>query len=1145
MSSSNCSKYELPNSVSPDLKNIFQNNSNTVNPLLPFGIHIKGGVNVCATKCGHSLNNCENIQIENVINYGKIIVMVPKNKNSELLLHYDARNETADQNGSGKYKLKYICFTAPSTIKIGDSDSDIQSYLIYTNDNGLYCIFCTLYRNLSPYDNLSNSLLSGLLNHKLPNIGGSISGTALGGNAKNIDINDFFPQQQQDYYEYVCTEKSSNDIKNNILVKVYAKKVNISSVAINNLKEKLFDKNSNCTFTNFNDSLESTYKVNPENLNIFHVPDLGISKICSAKETMDNKNEDISDEDVEEEIYEEEMSVIQKLRKSTLEEKKENYINFTDDLKVYKIDIKDGSTKKVFPDYSSKEPNALTDSISFKNLLILNKNYEEDEIKRAISEFPNYIYQNSYWRINYKLRLYKVIDGDESDDLDSNFEIKDADNINDAVKIIGESNNEQVFYAMKNFPNYPVNKYYVSYYYPERSSDTKYIIIIYLLLMVFILLFNYVFYRLIYFMTNKDYGDISIDDNEIINDENLKQLASWRLLINIIFIFQMMLTIFYSILKVAEIYNKNKYFNVLFILSCILTLGITLYYAYLRFQFNDEKVSYSESRSLLILLEKSDENEGNSLTSYATNVINLLSNSLFYRETVDNLDNVYEDLEKLHKELLLSNEINASIIDTLSVKAEETMEELKKHLTRNFNYNKNKRSRFKKDWQQISDLFGSIYTEIKSKAPGLKDHSNVGKAKKEALDLIQIIKKQIDSHNNSTNNNNNNSVNSSNNDSSNNDTSNNESVNSNNSMKGGSNITPFVSGLKKSDKSIKGNNLESNIVLNGKEYFPNTNILNYNNETTENIEKCDWYDNLLKTITSKNTFIYIVFLITYTFITTRLIRIIRTFDTTNQKIYTTNGQAANAFSYLIFYGLFTVFGFMKLKEFKDWYFVGEENINNSDTDNTNTAILIAYSFWFIIVIFAFNFSGENSGASISGYWAIVTILLICQIAVAIFKLGYKNTYQIIKTLCVIVASILIFILPAALFKTPFTYRFMLLFIPILIGLTYKYADLLGITETVNFEINQPITPPDFPADPNNNFKIETPALIHSMEGLEQLKKSLENLTNKGGNIKKKKENLKNHIKHLLDIEEIFKNKGINQYSKLAEELRSQLSDITD
>ena len=78
-----------------------------------------------------------------------------------------------------------------------------------------------------------------------------------------------------------------------------------------------------------------------------------------------------------------------------------------------------------------------------------------------------------------------------------------------------------------------------------------------------------------------------------------------------------------------------------------------------------------------------------------------------------------------------------------------------------------------------------------------------------------------------------------------------------------------------------------------------------------------------------------------------------------------------------------------------------------------------------------------------------------------------------------------------------------------------------------------------------NFKIETPALIHSMEGLEKLKESLENLTSKGGNIKKKKENLKNYIKHLLDIEEIFKNKGINQYSKLAEELRSQLSDITD
>ena len=160
-------KFEFHGSNSTHLNNIFTNNSETVNPLLPFGVHINGGVSVCVTKCGHTLNNCDNIKIENVINYGKMLVMVPNKKDSELILHYDARNDNSDQNGNGKYLLKYICFTCPPTIKIGDIDSDIQSYLVYTNSNGLYVI-CTLYRNASPIDTLGDSLLNTLLNNNIP-----------------------------------------------------------------------------------------------------------------------------------------------------------------------------------------------------------------------------------------------------------------------------------------------------------------------------------------------------------------------------------------------------------------------------------------------------------------------------------------------------------------------------------------------------------------------------------------------------------------------------------------------------------------------------------------------------------------------------------------------------------------------------------------------------------------------------------------------------------------------------------------------------------------------------------------------------------------------------------------------------------------
>ena len=318
MTTSDCFKYEFFGNGNSYLLNIFTN-KNTINSILPFGVHINGGVSTCVTKCGHSLNNCDNIQIENVINYGKILVMIPKSKDSELILNYDARNENANSDGSGTYKLKFICFTCPSTIKIGDIDSDMQSYLVYTNDQGLYTVLCTLYRNNQPYDNLSNKLLSGMINNNIPEIGRSTTGSSLGVNT--INISDFFPQDKQDYYEFVNVEKNSNEKKNNILVKVFAKKLNISSSAINNLREKLYDSRSNCKFVNFNDSLNSIYNVKPENLNIFYVPDLGISNVCSTKEKMKNLEQNVVTEENDNEIEEEEISVIDKLTKAILEEK--------------------------------------------------------------------------------------------------------------------------------------------------------------------------------------------------------------------------------------------------------------------------------------------------------------------------------------------------------------------------------------------------------------------------------------------------------------------------------------------------------------------------------------------------------------------------------------------------------------------------------------------------------------------------------------------------------------------------------------------------------------------------------------------------------------------------------------------------------
>ena len=131
-----------------------------VNPLLPFGLHIKGNIYICTERCGQKFSNTD-VDINLMKNYGKILMLKPKDNNSELTIFHDSRNDETDDEGSGKYKLKYICFSCPPLIKIGDDESDMQSYLIYSNDKGLYSVVCTLYNSSSStVDSIPNALLS-------------------------------------------------------------------------------------------------------------------------------------------------------------------------------------------------------------------------------------------------------------------------------------------------------------------------------------------------------------------------------------------------------------------------------------------------------------------------------------------------------------------------------------------------------------------------------------------------------------------------------------------------------------------------------------------------------------------------------------------------------------------------------------------------------------------------------------------------------------------------------------------------------------------------------------------------------------------------------------------------------------------------
>ena len=1146
-------KFEFHGSNSTHLNNIFTNNSETVNPLLPFGVHINGGVSVCVTKCGHTLNNCDNIKIENVINYGKMLVMVPNKKDSELILHYDARNDNSDQNGNGKYLLKYICFTCPPTIKIGDIDSDIQSYLVYTNSNGLYCVICTLYRNASPIDTLGDSLLNTLLNNNIPKRGS-------GGSLKDIiNLSDFFPQSKQDFYEFINTEKNSKDIKDKVLVKVYAKKINIGTTAINNLKQKLFDASSNNTYNNFKDLLDSNYSNKPQNINIFYVPDLGLSKVCSTKERMENIQKNIKDNQTEEEDYdvEEETSIIEKLTKANLEDKKEKFINFKDDLKLYKCDLKNGHPKKVFKNteyVAGEDDNKLVDYITYKELLLQNPDYDEDELKRSVNEFPNYIYKNAYWRTDYTVRLYKNSSTDDKSEVETDFEIIDVDSIEDAVKKIGNSTPEDVFYSMKNFPNVPVDDYYVTYYYNNSKSQNMYVKIMYILFCVLIILFNFLFYKYIFYVTNKDYGNLSITDDEIINDDYLKKLASWRLLINLIFLIQIITTIIYSVFKISNVIHDDKAFNGVFLTASILSLISTLTYAYIRLNFSSLKVSYSEHKSMKILLEGTDESEEEEkgFISYLMKASDLLKNSLLYQKskTDSSFKGLFKELTDLKDQLdqYESNNYDDKELNKFSEKAESVLTNLENFVSNNNNNDNSGRSRFEQHKKMFMNKLDSVWSQLKASQPFYSGKSK--KTKNKALKIITQIKKIL-GHEEGTPNKNSK------------EEPGNESKEESEKQEGGNNSeenennneSPIITGLQRKSNSKydtsgdfnNNNEFESNKSLNGTMYFPNTNKLENDDDFDDEIEEGDFFKNLLESITIKNLFIYLVFLVVFTTIAYKIRSIINTFDTTTTQHYKSMTDAINLFSMMTFYGIFSLAFFLKLYDFYKWYFVGEKDKNKLDEtkNNKGVALFVIYVIWFIIVLTGFDFSTDNSFEnSRIASWVFISLFLLAQIIIIFKPVFATKNWSLLKKSWKIhlmwIASILFFILPPALKNNGPIYKAWLALLPIIIALTLRFSENL-IESDKDIEIKDgPITLMNINNLNSNGKTFQEPI---SLPNIEELQKTLNELKQTGGASKEQKKKLNNYINNLNEISEYFKKNGKIGNQQIVDRIKDDILDL--
>jgi carbonic anhydrase len=1106
---SNNLKIELSDS-NPVLSEVFVNNSkDMVNPLLPFGLHIKGNILICTERCGQKFSNTD-IKVNIMKNYGKILMLKPSDDKSELTIFHDSRNDDTDNEGNGKYKLKYICFSCPSLIKIGESDSDMQSYLIYSNDKGLYSVVCTLYTSsTAEVDALPNALLSSLLtSNNIPEINstkGSLS-------TNNIDITHFFPQKNKEYYEYINSDNYQN--KKDILVKVFRKKVNISSNIVETLKQKLFNPRTNNNYSNFTNGVSQLFDNRPKKINIFYIPNIELP-YADSKEKMTNPEDDkiISEENETEE--EEEISLITKLRKSSLEKKEdESFVNFTNDKKIYTIDIENGDVKK---DNNGKD--LIYENL--EDLLLKNKDYNEDDIKRAVTQFPNYIYKNSYWRFDYKIRLYEII----SDD-DENFKIIDADSLDDIKNKVGYTpTRKDEFYALKNFPNYGLpdkdnnpNKYYVSYYYLKSESSNQYVTIMYIFLCWFMILANYIFYRIIFFSINKDYKDVSIDDDIIINDDKYKQLAAYRLLINILFIVQIIFTILYSISMISGISDSNSMDNaytVVYPLLLVITIGTTLFYGYKRLYFNKEEVSYAESKSLKLLLDSGSENNNNDSSKIITwfgNAKELIT-YLYLNDSnhISDPEGLISKIKEL-KEKIDSKESSTNIDNEaeLLLKAENILQKLEEIAKKgNDDPTKSKFNQFK------NSTLNTLYESVNK----IKGTSKTKTIKNNAANLINSMKKLANKQSGGSDFNHSVIL---------------PETNTN------TNHVPIItassskSGSNNNNYDYKSNNFD------GKEFFPNLNSLNENMNELENGE---WYDNLIECVTIKNIFLFIVFYVIFMYIYRIINNIINTFDLTEGSIYknaSSNITYPSTLVYLIINILLCgLYGYEKIYKY---YFVAKETINNKKDDESTTLYYsMAIIFYFTVTWFVFNYGTDDTWGK--AYYYIILSSCILYIG---YKMKQENDWGDWKKWAGIVVFFIFYFI-APLSNRTLTYKIILTLAVIILYVLNKYV--LSKTDEASIDFNNPITLPvsmnnnNFSEKPKPNFN--KPIVLPNEEALGKIEKVLNTMVANGGKIKDKKKQLTESINVLNNLKNHYESIDDIPHIELITNMITQIEDIRD
>ena len=388
-----------------------ESSDNTLNNVFneyPFYIDIKGSVSICIIKCAQEIEACNDIKFASMTNNGKYLLLNTSSKTQakcNIKLAFDSNNDTINDKGEASYKFEKSFITVPSLHRIDGKLFDLETFLIFSsvqkNGNVLYIVLCSLSNGVGNMPTDSSKLVNYKLFDELftgSNEIPEIHGTKPIGDFP-IDLTNFIPSKgNRNFYDYIHPKNSMVNFR------IFQSPLDVSNDCLNNLRQKL---TPGTIFSDF--KLALTQNINPpNNLYFYFSQDLTKnyesfsenkeSKIISDKfedlqktlYKLDNKShKDNNESENEEETMEEEhVNNISKLKKIKFDEKdnKEKFINACkknedaatngeiDETKIYKINIKDGSTIHVHN--------------NVEDVLKHNNDFKLEDFAEAIDNYP-------------------------------------------------------------------------------------------------------------------------------------------------------------------------------------------------------------------------------------------------------------------------------------------------------------------------------------------------------------------------------------------------------------------------------------------------------------------------------------------------------------------------------------------------------------------------------------------------------------------------------------------------------------------------------------------------------------------------------------------------------------------------------------